>query len=370
MRKKDMIKDIGREIVTSSRDCAQLSKEIEKVRRMIEKFQEKRDKSRTQKTVQKNQELVEEAQQDLARLERALSEAVILRDAVLTRKKELEELSDDPFQAIQSVSREKPMPVTVVIKMMTGDILSVDVDFQDSLLHFPLQFAQQHQYNLSVVKSKMLFLVDEEKDLLNNISGNPLETTWSEEFKNEDDIPMIHLFIRPEEEKELSYKISLIQKILENKHRKSSLSQEDLINKYSEWNLHYMSPPNSNRYLNSVAFIEENNEYFPPMDDDEKIDLEYEKKRRYFIRLRDENICVTQSRRRGLTSNYISHIKNMILNKIRLNSNFVFSQRDIILYRSYLMYQELIDLGVTSEMMFSNLSPNFVEEWKEFFPSS
>jgi len=365
MTKKDMIKEVGREIVTTSRDCASISKEIEKVRRTIEKLQEKRDKSRTQKTVQKNQELVDEARQDLARLESALSEAVSLRDVALARKKELEDLSDDPFQAIQSVSRDKSMPLSVLVKMMTGDILSVEIDFQDSIQHFPLQFAHQHQYNLSVVKSRMLFLIDDEKELLSGLKDG---STWSEEFKTEDDIPILHLFIRPEDENELSSKISLIYKILDDKKRKSLLSQDELSSKYSEWNLHYMPPPNSNRYLNLVAFVFSNSEYFPELSDEEMIDFEYEKKRQFFIKLRDKNNMLIQQRRRGITSIYISSLKNCILDILQRNSRF--TDTAIRQFRCYLTIQEIIDLGVESDEMFKDADPNFIQLWKQFFPSS
>ena len=368
MSKKDMMKEVGREIVATSRACVALSQEIEKVNRTIEKLQGKIDKSRTQKTVQKNQELVDLAQQDLARLQQALPEALRDRDAALTRKQELEAQPDDPFLAIQSISSQKSMAATVIVRMMSGDILQVEVDLQNSIKLFPLQFAQQHQYNPFVAKSRMDFLIDEKTNLMSDADGKE-RGSWLEEFKTEEEIPMINLLIHSEKEGERLEKIKLLRTILENKKRKTDLNDEMLYDLYSEWNLHYFPPPNSNRYLNLSAFLESNQEHFLDFDEEDLIAFEYNKNFLRISKIYEYDQRIYQERRRYASPRFIVQTKANLQRILQENPNHIFTRHEEIHYRYHLTIQELIDCGVTSEQIFT-YGPDFVQLWKQFFPSS
>ena len=368
MSKKDMIKEVGRQIVATSRACAALSQEIEKVRCTIEKLQGKRDKSRTQKTVQKNQELVDLAQQDLARLQQALPEAIRDRDAALARKQELDAQPDDPFLAIQSISRQTSMSATVIVRMMSGDILQVEVDLQNSIQLFPLQFAQQHQYNPFIAKSRMDFLIDEKTKLMVDEDGKE-RGSWLEEFKAEEEIPLINLLIHSEKEEERLEKIKLIRKILENKKWKTDLNDEMLYDLYSEWNLHYLPPPNSNRYLNLTAFLESNREHFLDFDEEDLIAFEYNKNFLKISKIHENDQRIYQGRRRYGSSSFILQTKASLQRILQQNPNHVFTRHETLHYRYHLTIQELIDCGVTSEQLFT-YGPDFVQLWKQFFPSS
>jgi hypothetical protein len=167
---------------------------------------------------------------------------------------------------------------SISIKLLSGDILTIDIRMSDLISSFPVCFIEKYNYN-PLVMSRFVFFVEDE-DIIEKYQMQ----TWFEVFGS-NEIPMICLFIKSQEEseKEKLSKIQMIHSIINKEKMKYVLSDEELYSLYNEWYLHYIPKEKTNRYLKMKQFVEENPLCFEKWSEEEcekKVEEEKEKERK------------------------------------------------------------------------------------------
>jgi hypothetical protein len=173
------------------------------------------------------------------------------------------------------------------IRLISGEIQTIDVDVNQYIYVFPKNYANQFGYNPKV-SHRFEFLIHSEEDepirLLDYYNK-----TWLQHFSTVDDIPLIHLLIQSDNDRDLPAKIKLIRTITKKERRKSDLSDEDIASHYQQWYLTYIPSGKTNRYLSLSQFVHESPQLFPVYSLEEiqelqekfdTLDREYEETRR------------------------------------------------------------------------------------------
>lgn len=258
-----IIKDLDRSIKGLTQAITKMERTIVKKSEKIRCLTLEVNLSKTEKTKQKYQARLDEVQEDLDRDRVDQCSWTEQRDAQLAEKQRLQEL---PVQDSESALRERTQPATVMVRLLSGDILPVEICMSDLISHFPSEFVTQHKYNPNII-NRLEFLImeaDDEKNLQYDYYATPemKSFSWSDEFKTAEDIPVINLFIQSEHELDIAEKIKLIHQILVTKKMESLHSDDELYSLYADWNLHFQPLPDSNRYTNMTTFLEQKQEYF------------------------------------------------------------------------------------------------------------
>lgn len=234
------------------------------------------------------------AQQQLQRAQDRLEmyvyqqeQAVAQRDLRLRDVEQLEEqYASVVVTASVPSSEEKEeddgTSATLTVRLLSGDVKTVEIDMFRPVATFADEFAHQHGYNPSAT-SRMVFLIQsEEEEKENTVFWSPEERhegktfieVLGERLGNEfsqDDLPMLNLLIRPmAEDREMGAKVDLIRKLLKEQSLNDNYDDETLFAMFVDWHLTYRPSGAGNRYLTMKAFVEQNGDAFWPMSEEEK----------------------------------------------------------------------------------------------------
>ena len=153
-------------------------------------------------------------------------------------------------------------PFNLTLKTLAGDLLTIEVDLNDTIQNFPLHFARKMAYNPKTIH-RFEFMVhpecEEEPFRLLDHSNE----SWLELFPTPEEIPILHFLVQSENERDLESKIDLIRSIITKERLKCTLSDEEIASHYHQWYLTYLPPTKSNRYITLSDFVHQSPHLFP-----------------------------------------------------------------------------------------------------------
>ena len=153
----------------------------------------------------------------------------------------------------------------VMVRMLSGDLLTIEINPYVEIKWFPTEFVQQAGYNPTLIR-RFKFLVEDEKadGEMTDLLLNPTNT-WIEHFSSTDAIPLIHFLVESPREEIDPKKVELLRSILEEKRLTYTMNDDEIMGHYDTWFLTYNPPPKSNRYTYLIKFVHSNMNLFVPI---------------------------------------------------------------------------------------------------------
>ena len=191
-----------------------------------------------------------------------------------TAMREIEEFELMKETYLSPISSQPSEPITLVVRLLSGDLLTVSVDRAHQVTGFADHFVKQHNYN-DIATSRLVFLImpeeqeqeqEEEKQL---IFWSPEERHIGKSIGDVlgSTLPILNLVIRPTVDVDQMQKATTLRKILHSLKRDDSMSDDALFELYSNWRLTANISVVANRYQKMIAFIEANQETFPILEE-------------------------------------------------------------------------------------------------------
>lgn len=182
-------------------------------------------------------------------------------------KADMEEV-DALIQRLKATDCVEAEPLTLSIRLLSGDVLTMCVDRSQRIASFPDIFCQRFGFQPCATKRMTFLQVMEEAK---HSEEQEEEIFWSVDVRREEEVigdrltegAILHLLIQPLEDPEWSERFALLCKILDSANRYATVSDEEIFGIYSNWILTWISPPRSNRYIRMKAFMEEHEDIFP-----------------------------------------------------------------------------------------------------------
>jgi hypothetical protein len=385
-RTKLMLRIITQDLRHITKIVARTERDVEKQLSKVEKQAWKTEASRPGSGARaRAEEKLARERATLDQIRGDLDHLVATRHEHLTRLQAIEALPEEPANYVpvdteEKYSQEDREPAEVSVRMMNGDLFSVEIDLNDEIHFFPKQFVREAGYNPAAV-SRMVFFVDNEDEPLIDpdqpwyVRRSRPHYTWKERFANipnPDALPMLNLFIRPDSEKDRDAKIALIRQILEQKKLDATIDDTELYSQYSEWNLRYQPSGVSNRYITMSAFVEQNHQLFPVLTEEE---IEAAKEHKEHRRLLEEFRDYRERQLRWIEDNLRVHGDNFnqprlaaqerLRQFIAINGTEVaFNLEQNRYFRRWMSIQDIVDMGVRSENICACSHPNcFISSW-------
>ena len=288
-------------------------------------------------------------------------------DHVQRLNQELQEMAQN-IEAMEAIENGWKSPVTgdlqVMVRLLSGDVLSVQVDASLPVARFADLFAIQHHYAPSAT-DRMVFLLDESKEEDSDIF-------WSPELRHEGKTMgelegHLNLIIRPLVDREMPARLTLLRKILNAHDLRYRFSDDELVSMYSTWILTWLPPVTTNRHIKMRAFVDAHPDVFLPLTPEEK-----EK--------RDRDIDVEEFRtwRSGLARYYsvhhlqrIGHVdlvaSDFIRGYLRTTGDVPMSPLQMQHLLNYFTVPQLYEAGMTHGMVSTGYRYcRFVLEWDRY----
>ncbi len=197
----------------------------------------------------------------------AIHERRIEHNAVIQQMEQYELMKG---MYLSPISSQPSQVITLIVRLLSGELLEIVVDRSHPIIGFADQFAKQHNYDDSVT-SRMVFLIMSEEE------EEKHQTFWSPEERHDGksigdilgtELPILNLIIRSVEDPEREQKIILLRKILYSLNRNDSYSDEYLFDFYCNWRMKQRIS-SLNRYQKMKMCIEEHPDIFNITDDNE-----------------------------------------------------------------------------------------------------
>lgn len=270
------------------------------------------------------------------------------------------------------LSSQASVPMVVTVRLLSGEMLEVAVDRAHPVGAFADQFAQQHGYHPSATGRMVFLLPSYEEETKEEVQ--PI--FWSPELRHDNksigDVlgqqdPLVHLLIRSVDESERKEKVPTLRKILVSLRRDDRLSDEALYDMYANWRLTADVSSLRNRYQIMLAFVEEQTEAFPVLDETGQADQARRADLCAFREFREwvkpKNIP-SLSYRRTLAEHLRMWIQNIFETE---GQDIVFCPSKIYRFLTALTVEELFQTG----MGVQNISPQFkyyryLAEWDRY----
>lgn len=155
---------------------------------------------------------------------------------------------------------------TIMVRMLSGDLIPVPIRMSDPVSLFPKQFVDQHRMN-PWITHRLRFYVhedwDEDTPLSGFVSVHRFRGTWMDLYRSERNLPyLLHLVILDDAEEERSQKLELLRSILSAKGITKGVEDTQLYGEYLYWYLYYRPSDPSfyfvkpNRYTTLSGFVE------------------------------------------------------------------------------------------------------------------
>jgi len=186
---------------------------------------------------------------------------------------------------------EPSSPLSLCVKLLSGELLMVEVHSADPVELLPRQFAEQHGYHLGVIPQMTFHLSQEESEEsdkpfvtgMTHLSGT--RRTWKELFP-ESQPPMLLFLLRESNDYARERKITLIHDILRRRQLAATMEQDDLWSLYQAWNIHCAVHLDANRWQKLSSFVDDHLHHFVPLT--EEMIHEKERRARRATRLAEE----------------------------------------------------------------------------------
>lgn len=188
---------------------------------------------------------------------------------VLSLNQKLQEMTQH-IEEMEAIENGWKSPVTgdlqVMVRLLSGDVLSVQVDASLPVARFGDMFAIQHHYAPSAT-DRMVFLLDESKE--------DSDIFWSPEMRHEGKTMgelegHLNLIIRPLVDREMPERLTLLRKILRTDDLRYDFSDDEFVSMYSTWILTWLPPVTTNRYIKMRTFVDAHPDVFLPLTPEEK----------------------------------------------------------------------------------------------------
>ncbi len=170
---------------------------------------------------------------------------------------------------------ESSEALSLCVKLLSGDLLTVEVHSADPVELLPRQFAEQHGYHLGVIPQMTFHLSHEDRDAEESEkSEEPFVTgtthlrgtrrTWKELFP-ESEPPMLLFLLKESHDYSRAEKLRLIHDILRRRQLAAMMEDDDLWSLYHAWNIHCSVHLDANRWQKLSAFVEDHLPHFVPL---------------------------------------------------------------------------------------------------------
>ena len=300
---------------------------------------------------------------------RALGEEHIQR-----LNQELQEMAEH-IEEIEAIEKAWKSPVTgdlqVMVRLLSGDVLPVQVDASLPVARFADLFAIQHHYAPSAT-DRMVFLLEESESKSESDESKDSDIFWSPELHHEGKTMgmlegHLNLIIRPLVDREMPNRLTLLRKILHTHDLLYRFSDDELISMYSIWILTWFPPVTTNMYIKMRAFVDAHPDVFLPLTPEEK-----EK--------RDRDIDVEEFKawRSGLARYYSVHhlhrvggvgvvASDFIQGYLRTTGDVPMSPLQMQHLLNYFTVPQLYEAGMTRGMVSTGYRYcRFVLEWDHY----
>lgn len=197
---------------------------------------------------------------------------------------------------------EPSQALSLMVKLLSGELLTVEVHSADCVELLPRQFAEQHGYHLGVIP-QMTFYVSEDMDAEEEDSKpkEPFVTgtthllgtrrTWMELFPH--GAPMLLFLLKESNDYSRADKLRLMHDILRRRQLAAMMEDDDLWSLYQAWNIHCAVHVDANRWQKLSAFVDDHLPHFVPLT--QEIIHQRERQARIVRRLHNEESYVTPS---------------------------------------------------------------------------
>lgn len=149
------------------------------------------------------------------------------------------------------------------IRMMSGDILQMSINPTHPLSSLTRLFITQFGYNPKL-HNRLAFYSDVSGDEPVRLFSQDPELSWLDCYPNDTIPKIVYLIIVAEDDSDDPKKVSLLRNILRSKRLTTTLTDDEIMNHYKNWYLHYQPSENSNRYRIMTDFALAHPEYFHP----------------------------------------------------------------------------------------------------------
>lgn len=203
------------------------------------------------------------------------------------------EQKQDVSHVKEQESKEEPIrldPLTFLVRLLSGELQTVEVDGVQPVSEFAKEFARQNGYHPSAAKRMTFFYPaaeaagdaggdageeEEEKEKepipFWTPEKYPVGTTFREHFPHgQEETPLLCLFLRPADPSTRTEKVELLRRILTEEGRYNMYSDADLFTTYDGWYLTHRPRPRENRYQTMKTFVAAYSEKFWFMNPQEK----------------------------------------------------------------------------------------------------
>jgi hypothetical protein len=336
------------------RDLQHYERQQEKHRKIVEKYLQKVEMS-SGKRRQNYEVKLQSAQEDLARFDSLVAETKVQYEHVIARKEEIMNRHDESF--LTQKLQERVEPVSIMVRLMSGDILPVETCFQDWIPNFIDDFIAQHQYNPHI-RNRIKFFVDSYTDvdhkgeLLPFISEYSCKMRhWNDEFKTPGDLPILNMFISDEDDISRRSKLELIRKILSDKNLDDTKTDDEIYELYNTWHIHYQPPASSNRYTNLLAFIQQHSDIFNELSQDSILEKQLINKLREFRSWFNSDstyIYNLQTNRPEYFAHHLAIVQEQIQQYLVTNPDDVVTKDVSGYWRHFMSLSDIVAYGISS----------------------
>ncbi len=187
-------------------------------------------------------------------------------------KQQMEQYESMRGMYLSPISSQASEVITLVVRLLSGDLFEVVVDRSHPMIGFADQFANQNHY-AECVTTRMVFLIMSEEEEKHQIFWSPEERHIGKSIGDVlgSELPILNLIIRPVEDPDYLQKVTIMRKILYSLKRNDSIfSNEELFDLYNNWRMtHNVS--SMNRYQKLKACIDDHLEMFNQLSEDEMV---------------------------------------------------------------------------------------------------
>lgn len=169
---------------------------------------------------------------------------------------------------------ESSEALSLCVKLLSGDLLTVEVHSADPVELLPRQFAEQHGYHLTVIPRMTFHLSQEDSEESEEKPEEPFVTgtshlrgtrrTWKQVFP-ESQPPMLLFLLKESNDYSRANKLRLMHDILRRRQLVAMMEDDDLWSLYQAWNIHCSVHLDANRWQRLSAFVDDHLPHFVPL---------------------------------------------------------------------------------------------------------
>ena len=308
-------------------------------------------------------------------IEECITYSTETRDRVYSRMEQLRsQTAATATASTASASAASSVPsgdIQLMVRLLSGDIMTVNVDALLPVARFADSFAEQNHYAPSAtLRMAFLFLDDSDE------SKDELDIFWAPEQRHEGKTvgdlllgrpdAILNLIIRPLEDEDKVPKMALIRRILHTDGLNNHFSDDELFGMYSTWLLTWIPPAKTNRYIKMKSFIDAHHDTFLLLTPEEKEAQELRLNVERFKEFRENEAKYAALRYMNLNPldvNVAAYVRGWA--RTYPNQSLPVQRLDFLLRR--LTVSELLEAGMTREMVPpAHRYYHFIVNWDQY----